>query len=515
MIHAMTSFTKNRIVKRTAISFAVCLAVAFALFLPSVAFAQPQYSPPSVYSVAPSTPPYGSQPTTAPTYNGQPSGGQNYTPQPYGGSGYSNPSASTSPSFAGPGYDTTPAPPVNPNPYGGGTYSPPMFQPEYTTPPSSFGPVAPYPPLVTGPEVREADLIIQGYPARTGRVMFGGAVNSSAGLTGQITVDERNFDISRWPSSFQDLFSGTAFRGAGQTFRLEAVPGSQYQRYTVQFADPNLLGYLPISMSVSGFYYNRQFQNWTEGRLGGKLSFGYRVTPDLSLSAGVTAQNVNISNPTDPTLPQLAEVLGDNSMYSGLVSLIHDTRNSPLIPSEGHYISASYEQAFGDFDYGKFEGEYRKYWEMRARADGSGQQILKFISQVGISGSDTPIFDNFFAGGYATLRGFRFRGASPAVPSANGLVQVGGRFQWLNTLEYMFPLTADDAFRGVTFVDFGTVEQDIAIHEDNFRVAPGFGLRVAIPMLGPAPLAFDFAFPVMSSQYDNEQVFSFFMSGSR
>nr|WP_246112553.1 BamA/TamA family outer membrane protein [Allorhodopirellula solitaria] len=503
--------------------------MAMQCLAPVETWAQQPYTPPSTYSVPPTT-----VPGTAPSYSGQNYSGQNYggsqpySGQPstaptygnptYGGSGYSNPNTATPPSLSGPGYGSAPTaqPPVNPNTYGGNNYSPPpVAQPEYAAPPSSFGPVAPYPPMVTGPEVREADLIIQGYPARTGRVMFGGAVNSSAGVTGQVTVDERNFDICRWPTSFQDLFSGTAFRGAGQTFRLEAVPGSEFQRYTAQFADPNLLGYLPISMSVSGFYYDRRFQNWDEGRLGGKLSFGYRVTPDLSLSAGMTGQNVNISNATDPTLPQLAEVLGDNTVYSGLVSLIHDTRNSPLIPSEGHYISASYEQAFGDFDYGKFEGEYRKFWKIRERADGSGQQILKFISQVGFSGKDTPIFDNFFAGGYATLRGFDFRGASPTVPSANGLVQVGGRFQWLNTLEYMFPLTADDAFRGVTFVDFGTVEQDIEIHEDNFRVAPGFGLRVAIPMLGPAPLAFDFAFPVMSSQYDDEQMFSFYMSAAR
>ncbi len=59
----------------------------------------------------------------------------------------------------------------------------------------------------------------------------------------------------------------------------------------------------------------------------------------------------------------------------------------------------------------------------------------------------------------------------------------------------MFPITADDAFRGVAFVDFGTVERNIEINRDNFRVAPGLGLRVAIPMLGPAPLAFDLLIP--------------------
>lgn len=76
----------------------------------------------------------------------------------------------------------------------------------------------------------------------------------------------------------------------------------------------------------------------------------------------------------------------------------------------------------------------------------------------------------------------------------------------------MFPITADDAFRGVAFVDFGTVEQDIEIDSDNFRVAPGVGVRVAIPALGPAPLAFDFAFPVAQAATDDERIFSFYMS---
>jgi outer membrane protein insertion porin family len=383
-----------------------------------------------------------------------------------------------------------------------------------TTLPTAPGFVDPNIPVVpfnnfSGPTVREADLIINGYPARTGRIMLGGAVNSDAGVTGQLTVDERNFDITRWPRSFQDLASGSAFRGAGQTFRLEAAPGTDFQRYTVQFADPNLLGYMPISMSVSGFLFDRRFDDWDEERLGGRLSFGYRITPDLSISAGISGQNVEISRPRVLGQPELDDVLGDNELWSGEVSLKHDTRDSPIQASKGHYFEFKYEQVFGDFDYPRFEIEHRKYWLLTQRADGSGKQTLSYSTQLGFSGDDTPIFENFFAGGYATLRGFDFRGASPV--GATG-VEIGGQFQWLNSLEYMFPITADDAFRGVAFVDFGTVEEDIELHSDNFRVAPGLGLRVAIPMLGPAPLAFDFAYPVAKADTDDERVFSFYMS---
>ena len=366
-------------------------------------------------------------------------------------------------------------------------------------------------PQVVGPRVRTADLIINGFPARTGRIMFGGAVNSDAGVTGQVTIDERNFDITRWPRSFQDLFSGTAFRGAGQTLRIEAAPGTDFKRYTAQFVDPNLLGYLPISMSVSGFLYDRRFEDWDEERLGGRLAFGYRITPDLSLNFGVSGQTVDIDTRRFPRPAALDAVLdGSSELYSGEISLTHDTRNSPIQASQGHYFQFKFEETFGDFDYARFETEFRQYWLLGQRADKSGKQTLSYSTQIGFSGDETPIFENFFAGGYATIRGFDFRGASP-VDAATG-VELGGRFQWLNTLEYMFPITADDAFRGVAFLDFGTVEEDIKIDGDNFRVAPGLGLRVAIPMLGPAPLAFDFAYPVAKAPLDEQRVFSFYMS---
>ena len=92
---------------------------------------------------------------------------------------------------------------------------------------------------------------------------------------------------------------------------------------------------------------------------------------------------------------------------------------------------------------------------------------------------------------------------------------IGGDFRLLGSLEYMFPITADDMLKGVVFVDYGTVEEKIEINSENFRIVPGFGFRINIPAMGPAPLAFDFAFPVASAASDNEQVFSFFLGLGR
>ena len=74
-------------------------------------------------------------------------------------------------------------------------------------------------------------------------------------------------------------------------------------------------------------------------------------------------------------------------------------------------------------------------------------------------------------------------------------------------------LSATDTLRGVLFTDFGTVESNVSI--DNFRVAPGFGFRITLPAMGPAPIALDFAFPVVYAPYDNRQIFSFFVGFAR
>jgi outer membrane protein insertion porin family len=305
-----------------------------------------------------------------------------------------------------------------------------------------------------------------------------------------------------------DVINGTAWRGAGQGFRLELVPGNEVQRYAVSFDEPYLFN-SQVSFSASAYFFDRRYYDWDEQRLGGRVALGYRLTPDLSLSVGLRAENVNIHDPRVNTSPLLNASLGDNNLYLGSVRLINDTRDHPFMASEGSYLELAYHQGFGSSSFPRGEVDYRRYFLIYQRPDGSGRHTLSLQSRLGFSGTDTPIFENYFAGGFSTLRGFAFRGASPV----EGDVRVGGQFQWLNTAEYTFPITADDMFKGVLFCDFGTVEREIELNSQNFRVAPGFGFRVHMPVggAGGAPLAFDFAFPVNDADTDDRQIFSFYM----
>ena len=177
----------------------------------------------------------------------------------------------------------------------------------------------------------------------------------------------------------------------------------------------------------------------------------------------------------------------------------------PFWPRKGITSSSRWSKSFGSFSYPRAIIDARQYFLLQERPDHSGRHVVTLSTRLGFTGDDTPIYENFFAGGYSTLRGFDFRGASPVVLPER--VQVGGEFMWVNTVEYLFPLTADDMIHGVAFVDFGTVEEDVEIKD--FRVAPGFGLRITVPAMGPAPIALDFAFPVAKADFDDTQVFSF------
>ncbi len=360
-----------------------------------------------------------------------------------------------------------------------------------------------------GPETEgQVDLIYQLQEARTGRLMFGVGVNSSAGVVGSAVLSEQNFDLFRFPRSFQDIIDGTAFRGGGQSFRLEAVPGNQVSRYMLNWTDPFFLD-TNFSLGVSGFYYQRYFQDWTEQREGGRFSVGRQLNPFWSVSSALRLENVELYNPTVPTPQLLQDSLGSNFLTTVRPSLINDTRDSAFMPGEGHKVSLAYEQAFGNFHFPKFDLDAQQYFTLLSRPDGGGRHILNIYGQLGWTGKDTPIFERYYAGGFQTFRGFYFRGVGPAQSG----VRVGGQFLALGSVQYMFPLLVNESVKGVVFSDFGTVQNNVGL--DQFRLTVGTGVRLSVPALGPLPLAFDFGIPIIKQPTDRTQVFSFSMGLTR
>jgi outer membrane protein assembly factor BamA len=301
-----------------------------------------------------------------------------------------------------------------------------------------------------------------------------------------------------------DLLGGRAFRGAGQEFRVEAVPGNELQRYSVSWREPFLFD-SPYGLTVGGYYYTRYFNEYKEERLGTRVTVNRRLNPNWTVSGGVRLENVEVNNVPFFAPVDFLDAQGDNFVLGLRAGVTWDTRDSYLRPTEGSLAEFSFEQVLGDYTFPVFNVEGNKYFTTYQRPDGSGRHVLALRSQVGWAGSDVPVFERFYAGGFRSMRGFEFRGVGPF---ENGFNK-GGDFIFLNSLEYQIPILANDQVYAVAFVDSGTVEPSFSI--DDYRIAAGAGLRLVVPMLGPVPIALDFGFPIARNQFDRTQVFSFWV----
>ena len=363
-------------------------------------------------------------------------------------------------------------------------------------------------PLQFEPPPAQLDLDYTVTETQTGSLSFGVGVNSNSGLVGSIVLQENNFDITRFPTSFDDFRNGTAFRGAGQQFRAEAVPGNIVSRYLVSWTDPYFLD-TDYSVGVNGFYWKRFYRDWTEERVGGRVNGGRQLTQEFSVLGSVRMESITLTNPTTPTPDILQRAVGNTFLSSARIGVAHDTRDSQFLPGEGHYLVAGFEQAFGTFTYPRADGEAHQYFTVYSRPDGGGRHIVSLGMSAAWTGKDTPIFERYFAGGFQSFRGFQFRGVSPK----EGKVYTGGQWMFLAGAEYMIPLTADEMIAAVAFTDIGTVEDKIGFNR--MRATVGAGLRITVPMMGPAPIALDWGIPILKEKDDLEKFFSFSVGFTR
>ena len=199
-------------------------------------------------------------------------------------------------------------------------------------------------------------------------------------------------------------------------------------------------------------------------------------------------------------------------MLLGLeASLVRTTLNSLTRPTRGSRTRLSVEQVMGDFEFTKLEASHSTFIPIREDYLGRST-VLNLRGKIGYipqGRENTPTYERFYMGGQS-FRGFNFRSVSPkGIRNDNGLPSddsVGGTWQFFVGAEIEQPLY-EDIFSIVAFIDAGTVTFDPGF--DDFRVSVGLGIRFYVPALSPAPLAFDFGFPIMKEDDDEERLFTF------
>ncbi|NIA06059.1 MAG: outer membrane protein assembly factor BamA [Actinobacteria bacterium] len=338
----------------------------------------------------------------------------------------------------------------------------------------------------------------------TAFLMMGVGVTSDAGVIGDFSFVQRNFDLFDFPT----------FHGAGQYLRLQAQPGTELMRFAIDFKEPYVAD-LPISFGQSIYLRGRFREDYDEDRLGALWSLGLRFEDGWEIEGAVRLEKVTIDFTDDETAQKIKEAQGSHNLTSVQGTIIRDKTDSVFLPSRGDIFEISYEQTGvfgGEYDFGRLEARYACYFTLHTDAlDRKG--VLALRVRGGSIIGDAPFFERYYAGGLGSIRGFDFRGVSPrdfgtvAPPNPpwttnSERVAVGGDWLILAGAEYSFPLVGEH-LRGAAFVDSGTVE------EGPYRVSVGLGLRMMIPNFAPLPLSADFAWPISQDIDDDTRVFSF------
>lgn len=365
-------------------------------------------------------------------------------------------------------------------------------------------------PVTPQPGVRDLRVTVEENP-KTANFIAGIGASSDAGLVGNIVLENTNFDITDRPRTWEELFRGQAFRGAGQTMRMQFEPGTEYTRFRIDFREP-YLNDKPIGFNTGVFLFERDRDAYTEQRAGGYVSVDKKFKEGpLKGWIGEIAlrpEYVNVDDVEMFAAKEIRDDAGGSYLSTAKFSLVHDTTDSRMDPAKGHRLSLSWEQAGvmgGDYYHARVTGGYTQHWTVAVDEQDRKSVVSARINAGQILG-DAPVFERFYAGGIGSMRGFDFRGISPR--SGIKKDRVGGEFMVLTGAEYSFPLY-DKVIRGVFFTDMGTVERSFGI--TTWRASIGFGVRLNLEMFGPVPMEFDLAWPVSKDGDDNTRVFSFFV----
>ena len=352
---------------------------------------------------------------------------------------------------------------------------------------------------------------------QTAQFMIGAGVSSGAGLIGQISVTQKNFDITDTPHSLGEFLRGQAFQGNGQYFQIMLEPGTVYQLYRVTFGEPYLWD-SPYSFRNSAYYFTEYYNTYNLNRLGDRVTLGRRITNHLAVTMAFRWENVDVNNITDvgpvgfnPNYPDAAPEIfaqaGGHYLSSIKPAIVFNDTNSSIFPTRGVVAGVSMEQfgaMGGAYTFTKFDifGTYYHtlYTDLFGR-----KTVLMLKNDFGFIPWGTSVFfERFYAGGIGSLRGYTYLGVTPrSGPLQDG---IGGNFMDVATAEVNFPLYKN-SLRGVVFVDAGDVEPNV--HLGTTVVDVGIGIRVVIPFFGKLPLGIDLAYPVHHTQADHIEYISF------
>lgn len=319
------------------------------------------------------------------------------------------------------------------------------------------------------------------------------------------------------------------FLGTGNQVSVGLNRSDVSNLYSFSFLDP----YFTVDGVSRGYdiyyrtydYDDSDISSYAADTFGGNVRFGYPLseTQSINFSVGVDGTDITTGSATPEVILDYLASEGERfTNFKTSLGWSQSELNRGLLPTAGYSQSLSLALALPGSSTTFYKLTYRGQYFYPL----TDNLTARFATRLGYGGAygdttELPFFENFYAGGFGSVRGYRDNSLGPKAAQRDDLGDynsLGGDVLVEGSLEVLFPLpfvTDQRSLRTSVFFDFGNVFDTTCspLVEDCFkpdfkelRYSAGLGLTWITPL---GPLTFSLAKALNAKGRDETQTFQF------
>lgn len=318
-------------------------------------------------------------------------------------------------------------------------------------------------PVPNSPDQVDVNYLLEEQPSGSSTIAAG--YSQSGGITFQADLSQNNF------------------MGTGNRVNAAFSRSETRDVYSLGMTNP-FFSVNGVSQSVNAYYRKTKYDsknisNYVLDSYGGSLIYGYPIDEHQRISGGFTADKTKVHGGPFMGIANIKQLLDDKgkasigsehqnfsksyATYGGILGWSYSSLDKPVFPTKGMSHDVDLTLGFGGHNYQKLVYQGNAYYPLWKGT------VLRGWAKLGY-GNDLPFYENFYVGGYGSVRGYEASSLGPQSQAytylANGRRTVRGEEVGGNALVSLgaelilpVPFKGDwtDQVRPVLFVDAGQV----------------------------------------------------------
>ncbi|SNT69411.1 outer membrane protein assembly factor BamA [Psychrobacter sp. LV10R520-6] len=332
-------------------------------------------------------------------------------------------------------------------------------------------------PVPNQPDQVDINYTVEEQPSGSSTIAAG--YSQSGGVTFQLDLTQNNF------------------MGTGNRVKAALSRSETRDSYSLGYTDPYFTEN-GVSQGISAYYRetkydDRNVSNYVTDSYGGTLNYSYPVDETKRVSAGLNIDQTSVRGGSRLGVSNVQQLIDDGgsstpfdngrtgfkndyNTYNLLFGWDYSTLDRPVFPTKGMSHTVDATIGLGDTSYQKLIYSGNLYYPIYKDWVARGYGKLGY-------GNDLPFYENFYAGGYGSVRGYESSTLGPRSQSYNDAIdpdplvrykdeEVGGNALVSFGTELILPMPFKgdwaDQVRPVLFAEGGQVFDTTDKEDRNF-----------------------------------------------